>query len=155
MTELREIIEKELNNILEPFLGKVEYGNLRKSKKAWGVGMRHPSVPHDSLVWALPYEFLFGSTAFIFVFLTPQKTIIVEDYRGQGKYSKVEETLSDLRERVLGIPERRLEEIKNFRQNYPDLNNFFDALKSRCEENNCKQEDLYTLDELTFAMKFH
>jgi hypothetical protein len=102
MTGLREMIS--------PYAGKVEYGNLRSQASDWETGDGH-RITNVAIVYETPG----GSTDQINVSLDHGRGCfsVLDDQGAEFETAVPEEVLACIRPRILGIPEKRLVHLRD------------------------------------------
>lgn len=146
MRDLVEKIEEALPKVLEQYLDKVEYGKLSISGSRIAGG-GHGNTDPNSTEWSLNFYYLFKNVDAIYMFLTPTNQFIIQD----GENMEEDATLKDLIPIVSQIPERRLQEIRDYNKGPSNISKFLEELEATCRTENCKPTDLYTEEELEFA----
>lgn len=100
-----------INEIMLPFAGRVEYGNLRMRISEWDCGKRG-RITNIALVYETPG----GSTDQInveYFHTSGEFSVIVEAQDGECSTYEVEYVLSCIRERIASIPRKRLDTLKS------------------------------------------
>jgi hypothetical protein len=99
-----------LREMLSPYAGKVEYGNLRSQASDWdtGDGLRITNI-------AIVYETPGGSTDQINVSLDHGRGCfsVLDDEGAEFETAVPEEVLACIRPRILGIPEKRVAHLRD------------------------------------------
>lgn len=102
--------KEALDRLLQPYTGKLEYGNLRRQDSTWSEG--HQRVANVALVYETPG----GSTDQInltFYFDTGQFVLLDPETHEEITVSDVDVLLQQLESQIQAIPERRLARLRD------------------------------------------
>ena len=99
-----------LQELIKPYAGKVEYGNLRSQISEWDDG-DEGAITNIALVYETPG----GSTDQINISFCHRRVrfVLIEDSVGEYETSSVSEVIDRIRPRVQNIPEKRQETPKS------------------------------------------
>jgi hypothetical protein len=98
----------QLQECIAPYAGRVEYGNLRVQISEWDS--KEGRITNVALVYETPG----GSTDQINVSFHHQAAYfaLVDEHKGEYTTTSIDEVMANVRQRVLSIPEKRLETLK-------------------------------------------
>lgn len=102
--------KEALDRLLQPYVGKLEYGNLRRQDSSWGEGS--PQMANVALVYETPG----GSTDQInltFHFNTGQFVLLDPETHEEITVSDVDTLMRRLEAQIQAIPERRLARLRD------------------------------------------
>ncbi|MBS3155371.1 hypothetical protein J4404_02640 [Candidatus Woesearchaeota archaeon] len=137
--QFTELIDKEL----DPYLGRLDYGNLRKAKD-W------PASSQEGYTFQLAYELNFGSTTVSFLVLTPNSTLSFWHLDDENEYN-LEEGMNKFLEEIKEIPDKRIKRTIESVQTAKKANiisSFEELLNKACNELKKDELELYTQEEL-------
>ena len=99
-----------LRELISPYAGKVEYGNLRAQSSDWDTG-EGPRITNIAIVYETPG----GSTDQINVSFDHGAACfsVLDDEGAEYETASPAEALACIRPRVLGIPEKRLGHLQD------------------------------------------
>ena len=99
-----------LRELIAPYAGKVEYGNLRSQASDWDTG-EGPRITNVAIVYETPG----GSTDQINVSFDHgvSRFSVLDDEGAEYETAEPAEVLTCIRPRVLGIPEKRLGHLRD------------------------------------------
>jgi hypothetical protein len=98
-----------LRELIAPYAGKVEYGNLRFQTSDWDTG-GGPCITNIAIVYETPG----GSTDQINVSYDDRRGCftLLDESLGEIETESVDTVIDNVRARIAGIPEKRLEHLR-------------------------------------------
>lgn len=138
-------VTESIDEILEPYLGKIGYGRLRKGE-VWPTYDKY----NGSYNFNLAYDTDFFSTLSLKVVLNDDNTISLKDHTHQYP---IKIGLRRLEQIIKAIPSHRIKKTKEKIKNYYIGDNrksplFEEALIMECSNWKAEPTDMYTPEEL-------
>lgn len=137
--QFTELIDKTL----EPYLGRLEYGNLRKT-------IDWPASSQDGHAFQLAYELNLGSTTVAYLVLTNNSTLSFWHLADENEYN-LEDGMNKFLEEIKAIPNNRIKRTIETVQAAKESNissSFEILLKKACGDLKKGELELYTQEEL-------